>query len=691
MRLLAVQASARPHDAPELLSLPASLGQGRRTRGLVEALRGHLYFATRHLRHAISTAGDVAQGASALKPQDLANLARDLGRYRYRAGDRAGAREALEHAEHQFAMLRHPVGVLSCQLALGRLSLDAGSTDRVRALASDAAGTAQELGAPNEEVQALLLHALADPEQASLLLDVAWGVAVESQRPSLQMDVALQRATVAVRANSSDATTLADQALQLAQQAQHIEARALAQGLLAVCRARDGAEGAAAALLAEAGEPLRREGVADSLARFRLSAARSWLALGNAERAREEAQWTVFYASEVADVPLRKEAEAILAGLGGTEGEEDRDRVRRMAELAVQVELEIDPSRALNDVAHAALELLDVERAFVLLRSDTGDLNVVVQALVPGQDGEPSMSIALRCTDREGREILAADLDERSEFRGAASVVALKLRSVLCVPLVLRTGVIGAFYVDSQRVNEQDLNRDAWILRALAGHAAATVQNARRLEASEHRALQARDLAHDLNGMVTVLTLVGQELEMLEIGADDVVADLQQTTRQLHGMVHAFLTGDQPRRTKLELDVLVSDLLGPLRRQAHQRTLTLRLDAQPARILGHREPVGRILTNLCGNALKYARQEVTVQIRTTDGQVILRIQDDGPGLPEGHAESVWKRGAQAPGALPGQGLGLAIVQRLARQLGAKARVAPSAVGAAFEVVFPEVS
>ena len=686
-----MQAAAQPHDAPELLSLPETLGRGRRTRALVEALRGHLYFSTRHLQEAISTTRDVERAASALKPQDLAHLTRDLGRYCYRAGDRAGAREALERAEHQFAMLGHAVGVLSCQLALGRLSLDAGSTDRVRALASEAASTAQELGAPREEVQALLLQALADPEQASLLLDVAWGVAVESQTQALKVDVALQRATVAVRTQSADATTLTDQALLLAQQAQDIEARALAQGLLAVCRARDGAEGAAAALLAEAGEPLRREGVADSLARFRLSAARSWLALGDAERAREEAQWTMFYASEVADVPLRKEAEAILSDLGGPEAGGDRDRVRRMAELAVQVELETDPSRALNDVAHAALELLDVERAFVLLRSDSGELNVVVQAFVPGQDGEPSMSIALRCTTREGREILAADLDERSEFRAAASVVALQLRSVLCVPLVLRTGVIGAFYVDSQRVNEQDLNRDAWILRALAGHAAATVQNARRLEASERRAQQARDLAHDLNGMVTVLTLVGQELEGLEIDADDAVADLQQTTRQLHSMVRAFLTGDQPRPVTLDLDLLVSDLLGPLRRQAHQKKLTLRLDAHPARILGHREPVGRILANLCGNALKYARQEVTVQVRTTDGQVILRIQDDGPGLPEGHAETIWKRGAQAPGALPGQGLGLAIVQRLAHELGAKARVAPSVVGAAFEVVFPEVS
>ena len=49
-------------------------------------------------------------------------------------------------------------------------------------------------------------------------------------------------------------------------------------------------------------------------------------------------------------------------------------------------------------------------------------------------------------------------------------------------------------------------------LRLLAVQAATTVQHARRLEASERQALQARDLAYELNGMVTVLTLVGQGL-----------------------------------------------------------------------------------------------------------------------------------------------------------------------------------
>ena len=407
----------------------------------------------------------------------------------------------------------------------------------------------------------------------------------------------------------------------------------------------------------------------------------------------EEAEWTVFYASEVGDLPLRDEAEAIVTTLGAPEGGEDRDRVRRLAELAVQVELESDPSLALTAIAEAAIELLDADRAFVLLRKDSGGLDVVVSAVAAGAEpGQPSMSIALRSVAREGREILAADLDERAELRSSDSVVALELRSVLCVPLVLRTGVLGAFYVDSRRASEKDLGRAAWVLRALAGHAAAAVRTARQLEESRRRAVRAREFAHDANGALGVVLLVAAELESLELEQGrEALDDLRSTATRLHAMVHGYLTETRPTQTRVQLGSLVAEVLTPMQRQARQRDIALSLEAKPGEVLGSREDLGRVVANLVGNALKYAERRVHVQVTHHGHTLQLAVRDDGPGLPEGAAETLWKRGEQGPGALPGQGLGLAIVRRLVTEMGGTVRAANTAQGTEFVVELPSVS
>lgn len=693
LRMVGVRAAATPEQALSLLRLPTALGRGRRMRGLIEALRANLYFQRWHLRDAIATASGAARKGTGLNPSDLAHLIHDLGTYRYRAGDRNGARESLERAERQFRAQGDLLESLDCQLALGQIWLDAGWTDRVRTMAEDCLASGANLAAPRAQISARVLWAAAAPADAPELLRDAWDGAVAIGDGPLQATVALRRAEMAVRNASEDATSRSEQALRAAERADSLEKRSLALALVAVCRARDGAEGATASLLAEAEAPLKREGIADALARVRLSAARSWLALGKPDRAREEAEWTVFYASEVGDLPLRDEAEAIVNTLGAPEGGEDRDRVRRLAELAVQVELESDPSLALTAIAEAAIELLDADRAFVLLRKDTGGLDVAVSAVAAGAEpGQPSMSIALRSVAREGREILAADLDERAELRGSDSVVALELRSVLCVPLVLRTGVLGAFYVDSRRASEKDLGRAAWVLRALAAHAAAAVRTARQLEESRRRAVRAREFAHDANGALGVVLLVAAELEAMELEAGrEALEDLRSTATRLHEMVHGYLTDTRPAQTEVDLGGLVAEVLAPLQRQARQRDITLSLEARPGEVLGSREELGRVVANLVGNAVKYAASRVHVQVSHHGDTLQLAVRDDGPGLPEGAAETVWKRGAQGPGALPGQGLGLAIVRRLVTEMGGTVNAANTAHGAEFVVELPTVS
>jgi two-component system sensor histidine kinase PhoQ len=61
---------------------------------------------------------------------------------------------------------------------------------------------------------------------------------------------------------------------------------------------------------------------------------------------------------------------------------------------------------------------------------------------------------------------------------------------------------------------------------------------------------------------------------------------------------------------------------------------------------------------------------------------LLRIEDDGPGIPEDLAEQVRERGARADAATPGHGLGLAVVQEIVELYDGELVIARSPLGGA---------
>ena len=92
-------------------------------------------------------------------------------------------------------------------------------------------------------------------------------------------------------------------------------------------------------------------------------------------------------------------------------------------------------------------------------------------------------------------------------------------------------------------------------------------------------------------------------------------------------------------------------------------------DADPERL-------AQIVANLVENALKYARAEVTVDVRRVDAGVEVRVADDGPGIPAEERERVFDRlytARPAAGRSVGTGIGLAIVNELAHAMGGSAR------------------
>ncbi|MFM8979640.1 MAG: sensor histidine kinase [Planctomycetia bacterium] len=141
-------------------------------------------------------------------------------------------------------------------------------------------------------------------------------------------------------------------------------------------------------------------------------------------------------------------------------------------------------------------------------------------------------------------------------------------------------------------------------------------------------------------------------------------------------------------RAPLDLVPLVAEALEALQPLARERGLALAFEPTPGpvRALADPEPMQRILGNLAGNALAYTPRggHVQVRLRREGGAVLLEVQDDGPGIPEGERERVFERFYRLDKGRSrqtgGTGLGLSIVKHLVQALGGEVRLEPAPGG-----------
>jgi len=116
---------------------------------------------------------------------------------------------------------------------------------------------------------------------------------------------------------------------------------------------------------------------------------------------------------------------------------------------------------------------------------------------------------------------------------------------------------------------------------------------------------------------------------------------------------------------------------------AEARGLTVEVDLpEHAVAFIHGPSVRQAVDNLLSNAIKYAPagSVIRVELRSDGASWIVSVQDPGPGIPREHREAVFAPFHRIPGSLPGAGLGLAIVQEVARRHGGRAYVGDAAQG-----------
>lgn len=269
----------------------------------------------------------------------------------------------------------------------------------------------------------------------------------------------------------------------------------------------------------------------------------------------------------------------------------------------------------------------------------------------------------------------------------------LGTEGMVAVPMTFQHELLGLLLVGINTKAFQSFNSQWTPLRLLANHAAICfyMERMRAIQTEQVTAermqaanLAARKIAHEINNPLATLRnyvhiirkkseqgqTISEELTIL----DNELERLGQVTLGLEDLSQEH---PEMRRERLDVHRLIGDILH-LFQTANSASQLIEFSfvpwSQPIFVEADRGCLNQILQNLLGNAVDALAGQGTITIRTETNAatVLVSVEDTGPGIDPTVAATLFTAGASTKGEGHG-GLGLAIAQKFANQMGGQIR------------------
>ncbi|MFC1795901.1 sensor histidine kinase [Pseudomonadota bacterium] len=412
---------------------------------------------------------------------------------------------------------------------------------------------------------------------------------------------------------------------------------------------------------------------------------------------------------------------AALKGYNSSMAEADSLFDRQLQETA-QLIANIHPKSTANNIDHESSFAFQIWREDHLLASSLNAPTTLIAPLAPGFDynnfaGYRWRTVAYFDQSDQYWVVVAERTDLR--YTLAENVVLESILPVLlALPLIglLIWAIVGRGLMPLRKLADELGNKQADDLSPIPyGSSSKELEQIvlssnkllARLERSLLREKQfASDAAHELRTPISTLKVQIHNLRRELPENSQSLFELTATTERLGHIVEQILdlyrtSPDQYNAslTLIDLTALVQEVLAEEFSRFEVKSQSLEFDGQSCLISGDRFALTTLLLNLLSNANKYtpAKGQINVSVNETDGQVVLKVEDSGSGIPEQHYQAVFERfyrvgGDRHQSGEPGCGLGLAIVERIVEFHAASIAIEPSSftTGTAFLISFPAV-
>ncbi len=335
--------------------------------------------------------------------------------------------------------------------------------------------------------------------------------------------------------------------------------------------------------------------------------------------------------------------------------------------LAISAEIEQDA--LLKKIMQAVIESSGAQHGFLMAVDDNGALSVRAechaeeqQTVVMHRDLEETEEISkaiVRYVYRTGEKVLLDDAAGEGLFKDNPEIHALQLRSVLCLPVIKQSRMIGVLYLENRLASGVFSPERTQTTELLTSQAAISIENAtllgkhREAEGQIRKSLREKEVLlkeihhrvkNNLQIIHSMLNL--QKPHLTDAGAIELFKESQNRVYTM-ALIHEKLYQSKSLAA-IDLAEYVDSLIaylflsyGASRGNIRAKVAIQEVDLDLDKLI----PVALIINELVTNALKHgfsdsaARDDGAGEIRVDlnvgpDGVVSLSVSDNGSGFPE---------------------------------------------------------
>ena len=376
-----------------------------------------------------------------------------------------------------------------------------------------------------------------------------------------------------------------------------------------------------------------------------------------------------------------------------------KQRLVTLYRLQEMLRSSTDEERMLSDVLGLIFDGLPVDRGVVLLR-DPGDRSLFRPAALRVSEGAAKASIGIsktilqRCL-KEKVALLARDAPRDERFDAAESIVAHRMRSVMCAPLIAARQILGFIHVDTTDAVRSFNQDDLTFLAMVATEVATNLLNMRMLQeriGSERMAAIGQTITGMAHNIKNILVLSEGGIEMMEKRLkaknyetlDETWLVVRRGIERINTMVHEMLDYSRARtveRRRTNVNELMEELHESYAEELGKRGLrcVMDLDEGCGELMLDRTGLTRALDNLILNAMEAVGDmqgagEVRLATRKDEeGNLVIEVGDNGDGIPAEVQPRIFVPFFTTKGS-KGSGLGLAMTKKFIMDMGGKITV-----------------
>src|SRR5689334_8789697 len=163
--------------------------------------------------------------------------------------------------------------------------------------------------------------------------------------------------------------------------------------------------------------------------------------------------------------------------------EQQFSHLQALAGIGQVINSTLEVDEVLQIVMDTIVRLMGAERGFLMLRDERGEMVTRIarnweQESINKNEFAISRTVVERVIGG-GEAVVTTNAREDPRFGGQESIIAFNLRSILCVPLIVKSDLIGVIYTDNRIRSGIFSESDRDLLRAFANQAAVAIENAR--------------------------------------------------------------------------------------------------------------------------------------------------------------------------------------------------------------------